>query len=79
MLDDREFRKLIDHLGLSWKGYRRVRKGVKKRVRRHMRLLGCQDISSYLFRMGEEREVRLECERLLIQRNKFPVAVICQV
>jgi chemotaxis protein methyltransferase CheR len=65
MLDDQEFRKIIDHLGLSWKGYLRVRKGVKKRICRHMRLLGCQDISSYLFEMGEEREVRLECERLL--------------
>ncbi len=65
MLDDQEFRKLLYHLGLLWKGYRKVRKGVKKRVRRHMRLLGCQDVESYLHKMGEKKEIRRECERLM--------------
>ena len=65
MLDDQEFRQLLHHLGLSWKGYRRVRKGVKKRVRRHMRLLGCQDVGGYLLEVDENEEVRQECERLM--------------
>jgi len=65
MLDDQEFCQLLHHLGLSWKGYRRVRKGVKKRVRRHMGLLGCKDVTSYLLKMDEEKEVRQECEWLM--------------
>jgi len=65
MIDDQEFRKLLHHLSLLWKGYRKVRKGVKKRVRRHMRLLGCQDVESYLLKMDEKKEIRRECERLM--------------
>ena len=33
MLNDEEFRLLLDHLDRPWKGYRKVRKGVKKRLR----------------------------------------------
>jgi len=35
-MDDKEFSQLLQYLGLSWQGYRKVRKGVKKRVSRHM-------------------------------------------
>jgi len=35
-MDDREFSQLLEFLGLSWQGYRKVRKGAKKRVGRHM-------------------------------------------
>jgi len=65
MLNDQEFRELLRHLGLLWKGYRRVRKGVKKRIRRHMKRLGCPDVTSYLQKLDEQKEVRLECDRLM--------------
>jgi chemotaxis protein methyltransferase CheR len=35
-MDDSQFRRVLDFFGLSWKGYRRVRKGVKKRLARYM-------------------------------------------
>ena len=47
-MDDRQFRCLLDHLGYAYEGYRRVRRGVKKRLRRHMRDLGCRDVPAYL-------------------------------
>ena len=44
MLSDTEFRSLLEHLSRPWAGYRKVRKGVKKRVRRHMR-----DLAWFIF------------------------------
>jgi hypothetical protein len=35
-MDDDAFRRLLDHLSLSWNGYRKVRKGVKKRLRNNL-------------------------------------------
>jgi len=35
-MDDHLFRQMLDTLELSREGYRRVRKGVKKRIVRHM-------------------------------------------
>ena len=64
-MDDRHFRQLLDALGLSWSGFRKVRKGVKKRVARHMQQLGCRDMDAYVARLETDTIVRLECERLL--------------
>jgi chemotaxis protein methyltransferase CheR len=47
-MDDNSFRQLLDRLGLSWPGYARVRKGVKKRITRHMQEMGCQTMEDYL-------------------------------
>lgn len=47
-MNDDEFRKLLDARRMSWQGYRRVRKGVKKRLRRHMRELDCLGIDRYI-------------------------------
>jgi len=47
-MDDEQFRQLLDHFGYSWKGYRRVRKGVKRRISRHMQQLGCRNNEEYL-------------------------------
>ena len=49
----------------SWAGYRRVRKGVKKRVRRHMHRLGCRNISGYLNLLEVQPGSRQECELLM--------------
>ena len=65
MMDDQQFRKLLDGFGLSWEGYRKVRKGVKKRIRRHMQELRCQSMESYLTFLEQDQELRLKCERLL--------------
>jgi chemotaxis methyl-accepting protein methylase len=64
-MDDAQFHRLLDHFSLSWAGYRKVRKGVKKRLRRHMRRLGCWDVSEYLEKISKDPGVRDECERLL--------------
>lgn len=64
-MDDDQFRYLLNHLGYSWKGYRKVRHGVKKRIRRHMQRLGCRDILTYLNLIDNQQEIREECERLM--------------
>jgi chemotaxis protein methyltransferase CheR len=64
-MDDVEFGKLLVYLGYSWAGYRKVRKGVKKRVRRHMQRLGCRDISTYLNILQQQPGSRQECELLM--------------
>ena len=64
-MDDQQFRKLLDGFGLSWEGYRKVRKGVKKRIRRHMQQLKCPSVESYLLALDQNQDLRLKCERLL--------------
>ena len=64
-MDDDQFRRLLNRFGLSWKGYRRVRKGVKKRIRRHMKALGYPDFEAYLLAMDHDKAVRAECEVLM--------------
>ena len=64
-MDDHQFRRLLDHLGLSWTGYRKVRKGVKKRVSRHMQALNCSNMAGYLHKIDKSKEARDECERLM--------------
>lgn len=61
-MDDAQFRKLLEFLGYSWAGYRRVRKGVKKRIQRHMQRLGCRDIDAYLNLLENQADCRHECE-----------------
>jgi len=65
IMDDVQFRKLLEFLGYSWAGYRRVRKGVKKRIQRHMQQLGCRDITAYLGLLEQHTGSRYECELLM--------------
>ncbi len=65
MMDDNQFRALLDYLGYSWSGYRKVRKGVKKRIHRHMRRLECRDVYTYLNLLAHQTETRHECELLM--------------
>ena len=55
-MDDIQFRIILDRLGLSWKGYRRVRKGAKKRLGRHMQQLRCATIEDYMSALAESPE-----------------------
>ena len=64
-MDDAQFRKLLEFLRYSRAGYRRVRKGVKKRIQRHMQRLGCRDITAYLSLLENQADCRYECELLM--------------
>jgi chemotaxis protein methyltransferase CheR len=66
MLNDEDFRHLLAHLDRPWAGFRKIRKGVKKRVRRHMETLACTDIEPYLHYIKTEPRVRADCERCLM-------------
>ena len=71
-MDDQEFRQILEHFGYSWKGYRKVRKGVKKRLTRHMRDLHCESLQSYLEAIQKNAEVRNECEqRMTVSISHF--------
>ncbi len=72
MLSDNEFKKLLGHLNRPWEGFRKVRKGVKKRIRRHMEELGHTTVEGYLLEMERRPEVRVECEqRLMVTISRF--------
>ena len=64
-MDDRQFRRLLHHLGLSWTGYRKVRKGVKRRISRQMQGLNCPDMAGYLHVPKRDTEAGDECRRLM--------------
>jgi chemotaxis protein methyltransferase CheR len=64
-MNDNDFKQLLDVFGYSWDGYRRVRKGVKKRVARHMQALGCRDTASYIARLATDSGARQACDLLM--------------
>jgi chemotaxis protein methyltransferase CheR len=64
MLSDPDFHELLEHLNRPWAGFRRVRKGVKKRIRRHMVELGCSTIEQYLVAISHP-QIRAACEQCL--------------
>jgi chemotaxis methyl-accepting protein methylase len=64
-MKDEQFRELLQEFGLSWKGYRKVRHGVIKRIRRHMESLGIRSFTEYLDALDRSPDNRNECELLL--------------
>jgi chemotaxis protein methyltransferase CheR len=64
-MDDQQFRQLLNYFGLSWDGYRKVRKGVKKRICRHMNALRCRTMQAYFSVLDQNRNARQQCERLM--------------
>ena len=64
-MDDQQFRCLLDFLGLSWAGYRKVRKGVKKRLSRFMQQLRFRRIDEFLLAMEGNPELRKQVEILM--------------
>jgi chemotaxis methyl-accepting protein methylase len=64
-MDDQQFRRLLDFLGLSWKGYRRVRKSVKRRLARHLQDRGFRGMEPFLSALGTDWRHRAEVEKLL--------------
>jgi chemotaxis methyl-accepting protein methylase len=71
-MDDDQFRHLLDWFDFSWSGYRKVRKGVKKRISRHMQELKCPNINAYLDLLNKSAELRQECEkRMTVSISRF--------
>jgi chemotaxis methyl-accepting protein methylase len=71
-MDDDQFRQLLDQLDFSWSGYRKVRKGVKKRISRHMQELNCPNVHAYLDLLNQRAELRQECEkRMTVSISRF--------
>jgi chemotaxis protein methyltransferase CheR len=65
-MDDTQFEKLLEFLGFSWKGYRKVRKGVKKRISRHMRINGLHTMAAYLEALTKDTSLFQELESLML-------------
>jgi chemotaxis methyl-accepting protein methylase len=71
-MDDDQFRQLLDWFDFSWSGYRKVRKGVKKRISRHMQELKCPNVNAYLDLLNKSAELRQECEkRMAVSISRF--------
>ena len=71
MLTDADFRIVLDHCNRPWRGFRKVRKGVLKRIRSHMAALHCSSISAYidiLKRNPVEEEILQSHLRITISR-----------
>lgn len=71
MLGDTEFRGLLKRLNRPWDGYRKVRKGVIKRLRRHMQELGCSTVDQYVVQLARQpgaKAAHEQCLRVTISR-----------
>lgn len=71
-MDDASFRKILDRFDLSRDGYRRVRKGVKKRIVRHMTSLGLHGVDDYLRLLeSDPGEVQAARQLLTVSISRF--------
>jgi chemotaxis protein methyltransferase CheR len=64
-MNDSQLRELIERFGYSWKGYRKVRKGVRKRIRHRLQELGCPNAAAYLQELERNAAERRLCRRLM--------------
>jgi chemotaxis methyl-accepting protein methylase len=62
---DAFLREALDLLGLSWRGYRRVRFGLRVRVRRRLGELGLRALPEYLSRLRRDARERSRLGELL--------------
>lgn len=72
MLSDDEFKMILGYFNRPWKGYRKVRKGVKKRIRSHMRALNCSTAKDYISIIAaddDQKSVTESC--LLVTISRF--------
>jgi chemotaxis methyl-accepting protein methylase len=60
-----DFRLILDRFALSAEGYRKVRKGVQKRIVRHMQKLRCPTMKVYLERLEMDGDAEHEARRLM--------------
>ncbi len=72
MLSDDEFKMILDYFNRPWKGYRKVRKGVKKRIRRHMYGLNCSTARDYISIIAADKDQeRITESCLLVTISRF--------
>ena len=72
VMHDDQFRQMLEFFNYSWSGYRKVRKGVKKRLSRHMQELNCTDIKAYLDLIARNKAVRQDCElKMTVSISRF--------
>jgi chemotaxis protein methyltransferase CheR len=64
-VDDYQFRRVLDFLGLSWSGYRRVRKGGKRRLGRYLQDRGFRRMEPFLSVLDRDPRQQAEVEKLL--------------
>ncbi|UCG80276.1 MAG: hypothetical protein JSV60_09970 [Desulfobacterales bacterium] len=64
-MDDEQFRQLLGRFGYSWDGYRKVRKGVKKRISRHMQQMGCRTMQAYFLELDKDKDAKQHFEHLM--------------
>ena len=64
-MDSRDFTLLLDRFALSAEGYRKVLKGVRKRIIRHMQELRCPSMKAYLERLQTDEDAEKESRRLM--------------
>ena len=70
-MDDNSFRQLLDRLCLSWQGYAKVRKGVKKRIHRHMQELGLLTMDDYLQAMTDPEILKTVEKMMSVSISRF--------
>lgn len=70
-MNDDHFRSILEWFHLSWKGYRKVRSGAKKRLIRQIQQLGCRSVEDYIHRLenhpGLQKDA-LKCLSITISR-----------
>ncbi len=64
-MHESEFAAMLDRFALSPEGYRKVRKGVQKRIVRHMQELRCPSMKAYLERLDTDGAAEHEARRLM--------------
>jgi len=64
-MNDQQFRQLLNRYQFSWAGYRKVGKGVKKRIHRYMKSIECSNMDDFLTELDRNNDVRDHCERLM--------------
>jgi chemotaxis protein methyltransferase CheR len=63
-MDDAHLRQILLALGLSWKGYRKVRKGTKRRLERFMQEHGFCSTDSFLSALTEHPDLGKQAQRI---------------
>jgi len=72
MLSDDEIKMILDYFNRPWKGYRKVRKGVKKRIRGHMQALNCSTAQDYISIITTDKDQKTITEScLLVTISRF--------
>lgn len=71
-MDDAAFGKILQFFRLSWQGYRKVRKGVKKRVASHMQSTNSRTVDQYLATLDNHpEEFQRAIELLSVSVSRF--------